>query len=268
MSTRKAQAVEGPYDFLRVTVANRIASVVISRPPVNALGRELVAELTRAAGRLQECRDVAIVKLTAAGRVFCAGADLKERRSVPDAQVAKVSKNIQRMCLAWRELPQPVLAGVHGDALGGGLELALAADIIAASETAHLGFPEVSLGIIPAAGGTQRLSQRTSLGIAGKWVLSAARFRAMEALSDGVVDFVFPPETFDTEFDRLAARFAAGAPLALRQAKQALNAAYREVLRRGLRWESECYAALIRTRDRREALEAFAERRAPVWRGE
>jgi enoyl-CoA hydratase len=256
------------YEFVQVTVEGRIASVQICRPPVNALNRELVAELTRVAKQLRGCNETVVVKLTAAGRVFCAGADLKERKSVLESQVARVSKNIQRMCLAWVEVPQPVLAGVHGDALGGGLELALTADIIAASETASLGFPEVSLGIIPAAGGTQRLSQRTSLGVANKWVLSAARYGAAEALKDGVVDFVYPAESFESEFEHLVSRLAAGAPLALRQAKRALNATYCEGLRRGLRRESECYAALIPTRDRREALEAFAERRAPVWRGE
>lgn len=256
-----------PQKHVRVSVKDHVARVQMGRPPVNALSRDFVAELKDVAKSLHRNRDVWVVALTASGPVFSAGADLKERASLPVSRVAQTVKNIQRMVVAWIEIPQPLLVAVQGAALGGGLELALAADIIVASEAAKLGFPEVSLGIIPAATGTQRLSRRTKLGVANKWILCGTSFDAQEALQDGVVDFVFSQPTFEQEFERVVARVAACAPLALCQAKKALNNSYRQTFRQALQAESQCYAELIPTADRTEALLAFAQRRRPKWIG-
>ena len=257
-----------PHKHLKLLTKDHVAHVQLDRPPVNALSQEFVAELTELARSFHGNNDVWIVTLAAAGHVFCAGADLKERASMEEFQVEQSVKRIQTMVVAWIEVPQPVLAAVQGAALGGGLELALAADIIAASETARLGFPEASLGIIPAATGTQRLAQRTTLGVANKWVLGGSQFGAYEALGDGVIDYVFPQVSFEQEFNRVVSQVAACAPIALRQAKKALNALPKQTLRRGLQAESDCYAQLIPTEDRREALRAFAEKRKPIWRGQ
>ena len=259
--------MDTPRKYVQVSVRDHVARVELDRPPVNALSQDFVTELKEVAKSFRRCRDVWVVALTASGQAFCAGADLKERASLPESRVAQTVKNIQRMVHAWIEIPQPVLVAVHGAALGGGLELALAADIIVASESAKLGFPEVGLGIIPAATGTQRLSQRTRLGVANKWVLCGSPFDAQEALHDGVVDFVFPHTTFEQEFNTVVSRVAVCAPLALRQAKKALNISYRQSLRRGLKAESECYAELIPTADRAEALRAFRQKRKPIWKG-
>ncbi len=253
--------------YVEVSISDHIARVLLNRPPVNALNRSLVAELTETAQVLSKNKKVWVVALTGTDRIFSAGADLKERAAMDKSQVARTVRNIQRMVLAWISIPQPVVAGVRGAALGGGLELALAADILVASDTALLGFPEVSLGIIPAAAGTQRLSQRSTLGAANKWVLTGLRFDAAIGLRDGVVDFVFPRTAFTREFDRIISQLTACAPLALRQAKKALNARYRDGLLRGLRAETTYYTRLIPTLDRMEALRAFAAKRAPVWRG-
>ncbi len=256
------------YQHLELTFADHIARVQLNRPPVNALNRELVGELTTAARELGEMSEVWIVLLTASGKTFCAGADLKERATIPDAQVRDVVGNIQAMTHSWMQIPQPVVVGVQGPALGGGLELALAGNFIVASANAVLGFPEVGLGIIPAAGGTQRLAQRTSLGAAKKWVLTAQVYQANEALTDGVVDAVVPAPSFEKELKSFVARLSANAPLSLRQAKSALNKSYEESLQRGLKFELEMYDPLIRTRDRKEALAAFAQKRKPEWSGE
>jgi enoyl-CoA hydratase/carnithine racemase len=241
--------------------------VTLDRPPVNALNRDLIADLTAAARDLRARHDIWVVTLEASGRTFCAGADLKERAEIPHSRVAGIVRNIQRMVAAWIKIEQPVVAGIQGAALGGGLELALAADIIVASDDATLGLPEVSLGIIPAGGGTQRLAQRTSLGVAGKWILTGARFTAREALADGVIDYVFPASSFSEEFRRIASQVASSAPLALRQAKKAIAGLHAAALPSGFKRESECYAPLIKSDDRSEALRAFAEKRKPVWKG-
>ena len=267
MTTQTAGKAQTGYRYLQVSLEDHIARVTISRPPVNALNRDLIGELTTAATSLARQHEVWMVTLAAAGRAFCAGADLKERAGIPNPRVRVVIKSIQRMVAAWINIRQPVVVGLQGAALGGGLELALAADIIVASDEAVLGLPEVTLGIIPAGGGTQRLAQRTSLGIAGKWVLTGARFTAREALADGVVDYVFPASSFVEEFHRISSLVSSAAPLALRQAKKALGGIHAAALIRGFRNETECYVPLITSADRREALRAFAEKRKPVWRG-
>jgi len=255
------------FQHISFTVAEHIAHVRLHRPPVNALNRELVSELTAVAHEIHQSSDVWIVELSAEGKTFCAGADLKERATIADADVVKVVRGIQTMAVAWMEVPQPVVVGIQGPALGGGLELALAGDLLVASEEAVLGFPEVSLGIIPAAGGTQRLAQRASLGIARKWILTAKQFTAHDALADGVIDAVVPAAAFVRDLSAYVVRLASNAPLALRQAKEALNISYNEWLKRGLRHELDSYVPLIATRDRREALEAFAQKRKPKWKG-
>jgi enoyl-CoA hydratase/carnithine racemase len=250
-----------------VTIEDHIARVELNRPPVNALNREFVAELTGLAHTLAATAEVWLVEVGSRQKVFSAGADLKERANIPDADVLQFVKGIQGLARSWGEIPQVVVMGLKGAALGGGLEFALAADLLAASHDAKIGLPEVSLGILPAAGGTQRLAQRASLGIARKWVLSAQQFSAMQALEDGVVDYVFDASSFDEQFSQLMARLRSNAPLSLRQAKQALLHASSRSLGEGFAAELEAYQPLISTQDRREALKAFAEKRPPEWKG-
>jgi len=258
---------ENSYQNLEYRLENHVAWVRLNHPPVNALSRQMVAELTSMATALAADDNVWLVAVTAAGKAFCAGADLKERRQIPEDQVATVVKDIQRMVFAWWKLPQPVVVGVQGPALGGGLEFVLAADLVAASETAQLGFTEVRLAVIPGAGGTQLSRWKLGLSRAGKWILSGRRFSAREALADGVIHWVFPPEEFEAEFQKLVEELAQGAPVALRQAKKALRAEITPMLEKGLEMESQFYQGIIETADRREALEAFLAKRKPRWRG-
>lgn len=255
------------YHHLHITIEDHIARVVLNRPPVNALNRELVAELVQAAGEIRTNDEIWTVAVTAQGKVFCAGADLKERAGVPQEQVIDFVRGIQSVADAWCELPQPVIMGIHGAALGGGMEFALSGDLLVASESAMLGLPETSLGIIPAAGGTQRLAQRTSSAVAKKWILTAQQFSAAEALRDGAVDFVVPAESFGAEFEKIVRNVAGNAPLAVRQAKKAIESSYSDWLMDGFENEMTYYQPLIPTEDRSEALKAFAEKRPPVWKG-
>ena len=254
-------------DFHSFSVSAHVARVELHRPPVNALNREFVRELTRTARILAKRNDVWLISITSSLQTFCAGADLKERATLPSSRVASTVKSIQMMVRAWFSVPQPLIMGIRGAALGGGLELALAADLIAASDDAVLGFPEVTLGIIPAAGGTQLLSHRTSQAVASKWILTGRRFNGREALADRVVDFAWPADTFSAAYETLLDSLSGNAPLALRQAKKALRGYPAANFRRRLDHESSCYAPLVRTKDRHEALKAFLEKRAPVWTG-
>jgi enoyl-CoA hydratase/carnithine racemase len=260
-------AMEKEYRWLLVSKEGHTARIYLNRPPVNALNREMVAELTEAAETLQSQEDVWLVTVAARGKTFSAGADLKERASIPREEVAGVVKAIQTMVSAWIAVPQPVIMAIQGAALGGGLEFALAGDILIASDSAILGFPEVGLGIMPAAGGTQRMLQRSNLGTAKKWMLTASKFSAHEAMQDGIVDFVFPNQGFERESEKLISTISALAPLALRQTKKTLNEHFDRSLADGLMRESENYSVLIRTEDRDEALRAFLEGRRPTWKG-
>lgn len=255
------------YQHIIVKIENHIARVILNRPPVNALNRELVEELIDLALHFKSNEEVWLVAVTAHGKTFCAGADLKERAGVPQENVINFVKGIQNVAASWCEIPQPVIMGIHAPALGGGLEFALAGDILVASESATLGLPETSLGIIPAAGGTQRLAQRTSASIAKKWILTAKHFSAVEAKEDNVIDYVFPSEKFEKEFEKIVQQIAANAPLALRQAKKAIDSSYDEWLLDGFENEKTFYQPLIATEDRKEALKAFIEKRKPVWKG-
>lgn len=250
-----------------VTSSDHVAHVELNRPPVNALNREFVAELTELAHTFATDDAIWLVAVSSRQKVFSAGADLKERAGIPDEEVLPIVQGIQGLARSWGEIPQVVVMGLKGAALGGGLEFALAADLLAASHDAKLGLPEVSLGILPAAGGTQRIALRASLGVARKWVLSAAQFSAMQALEDGIVDYVFDAESFDQQFSELITRLHTNAPLSLRQAKKALLHASSKALEEGFAAELDAYRPLISTEDRREALKAFAEKRPPKWKG-
>ena len=253
--------------FQSLSVSGHIARVDLHRPPVNALNQEFVRELTRIARLLAKRRDVWLISITSSLQTFCAGADLKERASLSPTQILSTVTAIQRMVRAWVAVPQPVVAGIRGAALGGGLEFALAADLIGVSEDALLGFPEVTLGIIPGAGGTQLLAHRTSRAVASRWILTGRRFSGREALADRVVDFAWPADEFPAAYEDLLTSLVANAPLALRQAKRALRGYPPADLSRRFTHERSCYAPLVRTIDRSEALTAFLEKRTPVWKG-
>ena len=249
------------------TIDGHIARVELHRPPVNALNGELVGELTSVAAQLAAKSDVWIVVVTSGEKAFCAGADLKERVGVPDSEVLTTVERIRAMTDAWFDLPQPLIMGVNGAALGGGLEFVLAGDILAASELATLGFPEVGLGIIPGAGGMPRIGRRASWGVAQKWVLTGERFSALQAFEDGVVDYVFPAATFNEQLQELVKKISAHAPMALRQAKKALRQHMAAAVGNEAAVDRDSYAPLVSSRDRKEALKAFVEKRPPKWQG-
>jgi methylglutaconyl-CoA hydratase len=248
----------------------RAAIVTLDRPDRrNALDRPTLAELGRLGRQLAAEGELATVVLTGAGeQAFCAGADLKERAGMDENEV-RAMLGQYRTELAWlSSSPFPVVAALNGAALGGGLELALACDLRVAAPHALLGLPETSLGIIPAAGGSQRLPRLVGLAKAMELVLLGTRLTASEALALGIVNRVAAEGTNVVD-DTLAwlAPVLEGSPVAMRAALEALRAAAVLPLQEGLEAERRAYEACLVSEDRKEALAAFAGKRKPVFRG-
>ena len=246
------------------------ALVTLNRPDRrNALDRATVRELGRLGRELVADANVRACVLTGAGdRAFCAGADLKEREGMSEAEVREML-DLYRTELAWLgTAPFPVVAAVNGAALGGGLELALTCDLRVAAAHAVLGLPETSLGIIPGAGGTQRLPRIVGTPRALELILLGRRLNAEEALDCGLVSRVTPAGT-DVVGDTLAWLLPVleGAPIAMRAALEAVRAAATLPLDAGLDAERAAYERCLASEDRREALRAFAEKRKPVFNG-
>jgi enoyl-CoA hydratase/carnithine racemase len=244
-----------------------VRTLSLDKPPVNALGRELVDDLTRAAERLAADADARCVIVRTAGKHFCAGADLKERRTMTVDEVREFVPRLARACNAVAEIPVPTIAALRGAAAGGGCELALACDMRIAAEDATIGLRETALAILPAGGGTQRLPRVVGAATAKRWILSAALHTATEAFRDGVVDRVVAPDDLDQEALDLAHTIAANGPVALRAAKRAIDRGMQMPLEQALAYEWECYQDCLDTEDRVEALRAFAEKRPPRFKG-
>jgi enoyl-CoA hydratase/carnithine racemase len=235
----------------------------------NAISRAMLAELGEHLARAGKDRALRVVVVTGAGdKAFCAGADLKERASMSAEDVHRFHDGLRRTLRGIEEAPQPFVAALNGAALGGGLELALACDLRVAAETASVGLPEVSLGIIPGGGGTQRLARLVGVARAKDLVLTGRRVPAAEALAMGLVTELAPPARLLDAAVALAETMARNAPVSLRQAKRAIDGGFHLPLEEALELENRMYQDCLGTKDRVEALRAFAEKRAPVFTGE
>ncbi|KAG6378757.1 ClpP/crotonase-like domain-containing protein [Boletus reticuloceps] len=259
--------------FLQPVPSNpSVACLFLNRPQSkNAISMRMLEELHECLDTVKFDKSVRalIIRSTTAGS-FCAGADLIERRTMTLTQVDKFLIDVRSALSELESLPMPTIAAIDGPALGGGLELSFACDLrIAAHDVTKIGLPEVGLGIIPGAGGTQRAVRLLGLSKAKDLVFTARMLTAAEALDWGVVDYVSTPPS--SAYDRalqLAQVIAKNAPLALRAAKQVLSRAGDLSLESGLDFERASYNLLLTTKDRIEALEAFKAKRSPVFRGE
>jgi len=242
----------------------------LDRPSAkNALGRQLMAEFRWAVAGLHADPGVRVVVVHShVPGVFCPGADLKERAGLSEAETVRVVTGLQTAFTALEELPVPVIAVLEGAALGGGLELALAADLRVAGSEARLGLVETALAIIPGAGGTQRLPRVVGASRAKELIYTARRFDAAEALRLGVVDrLVSAGGALDSALG-LAREILPNGPVAVRMAKLAINCGLQLDLRAALAFERACYGQVVGTRDRLEGLASFREKRKPRYQGE
>lgn len=217
----------------------------------------------------QNPREIRAVVVSAEGRAFCAGADLKERRTLNELQVRRNVRKIREVFSALGRLPQPTIAAINGFAFGGGFELALACDFRFAVREAAMGLTEVGLGIIPGAGGTQRLPRLIGPSKAKELILTARKITAEEALGLGILNGLAEDHKQLLDMcENLAKEILENAPLAVYQAKYAIDRGMGVDLQTGLDLESKAYEVIIPTKDRVEALEAFREKRKPRFTGE
>jgi len=234
----------------------------------NALGRQLLAEFREAVGMIGSDPAVRVVILhSLVPDVFCAGADLKERAEMSAEEAAVFVQGIRASFADLERLPMPVIAALEGAAFGGGLELALAADLRVAGAEAKMGLVETALAIIPGGGGTQRLPRLIGVARAKELIFTARRFGAEEAGRLGLVNRVVSAGQAQEAALGLAREILPNGPIALRMAKQAVSQGLGMDLASGLALEEACYAQVIPTRDRLEGLAAFREKRKPQYKG-
>ena len=246
---------------------NGTRTLSMHRPPVNALGHQLVSDLTAAIEQLRADEQARVLVLRSGGKHFCAGADLKERRSMSLDDVRAFVPRLAGVCNGLADLPFPTIAAVRGAAAGGGCELALACDLRILADDAKIGLRETALAIIPGAGGTQRLPRLIGPARAKRWIFAAEMHTADDAARDGVADRVVPGDRLDDEAASLAAAIAANGPVAIRLAKAAIEGGADRPMAEALRLEWESYQGILETEDRIEALRAFEEKRPPRFRG-
>lgn len=255
--------------FLQVESDHGVVVLKLNRPEVmNAFNFSLLSALKNEIEILQFDQDVRVVIITGKGeKAFCAGADLKERSTMEPVEVKKFILTIRNLFTSIEQLNKPVIAAVNGIALGGGTELALASDIRIASENASMGLTETRLGIIPGAGGTQRLPRLIGVGKAKELIFTGRRISAKEAFDIGLVNLVCPLETLIDQCRKMADMICEAAPVAVEQAKYAINFGIETDIQTGLAIESNAYWVTVPTEDRIEALNAFREKRKPVFKG-
>jgi len=246
-----------------------VSTLTVSRPEsLNALNADVLQGVILELEKLRSRKELRLLVIQGAGeKAFVAGADIHSMHELGPRAIADYVELGQRAMRSIERFEKPVIAAVDGYALGGGLELALACDLIIASSRSKLGQPEVNLGIIPGFGGTQRLLLRCGVGTARRLVFSGEIIGAKEALSLGVVDKVFEDDDFQAELNRYTELLAARAPLALQAAKRVLSNAQENLLLSGLRMEVEAFLKLFATVDREEGMAAFLEKREAVFRG-
>ena len=246
-------------EFVRVEVADQIATIRLDRPKMNALNFQVQTEIAAAAAQVSADTSVKAVILYGGERLFAAGADIKEMAPLGAAEMSEWAAALQAALNDVADIPKPVVAAVTGYALGGGLELALCADFRVLGESAKVGQPEILLGVIPGAGGTQRLPRLVGPAKAKDIIFTGRQVDAAEALAIGLADKVVPDaEVYQAARD-MVARYAGGPALALRAAKQAVNRGLEVDLATGLEIERLQFASLFATQDQKSGMRSFME---------
>lgn len=255
-----------PYEMILTETRGRVGLITLNRPQVmNALNNQLMREAMDALEAFDKIDTIGAMVITGNEKAFAAGADIKEM----------ANKSIQQMLDTdhiavfgrIRTIKKPVIAAVSGWVLGGGCEIAISCDMIVASESAMFGQPEVTIGVIPGAGGTQRLTHAVGKALAMEMILNNRMLSAQEALQHGLVNRVVPVDAYLDEALKLAEEIASRAPLAVRAAKKMINQTYELTLAEGLRAEKLEFYSLFATEDQKEGMQAFAEKRKPNWTG-
>jgi enoyl-CoA hydratase len=254
------------HETILTETHNRVGLVRLNRPQaLNALNALLMQELMGALEVFDADPQIGCIVITGSERAFAAGADIKEMADASAIDML-VSDHISRFDRL-RQIKKPVIAAVSGWCLGGGNELVMSCDMVVASESARFGQPEINIGVIPGAGGTQRLTKAVGKAIAMEMVLNNRTLTAEEALHYGLVNRVVPVERYLEEALDLAAQIAERAPLAVRLGKEAVNHAFESFLSDGLKDERRSFYLLFASQDQKEGMAAFVEKRKADWKG-
>ncbi len=255
------------YTTILTEIRQRVGLIRLNRPQaLNALNATLMGELMEALSTFDADQEIGAIVITGNEKAFAAGADINEMADASSVDMFmrdSISK-FDRI----RQISKPIIAAVSGWCLGGGNELAMSCDMIVASETARFGQPEINIGVIPGAGGTQRLTKAVGKAIAMEMVLNNRTLAAEEAVNYGLVNRVVPVERYLEEALNLATEVAMRAPLAIRLGKEAVNHAYESFLTDGLKDERRAFYFLFSSLDQKEGMTAFLEKRKPEWKGE
>jgi enoyl-CoA hydratase len=254
-------------EYIITEVHEKVGLIRLNRPKaLNALNSTLMGELAIALETFDQAEEIGAMVITGDERAFAAGADIKEMSGKSSIDML-FRDNISSTWDRLRSIKKPILAAVSGWCLGGGSELALACDMIVASETAKFGQPEINLGILPGAGATQRIPRAVGKAIAMEMILNNRTLSAEEAYQFGLVNRVYPVESYLEKAIELAQEIAVRAPVAIRLAKEAINQSYETFLSEGVSDERRSFYLLFSTEDQKEGMEAFIEKRDPEWKG-
>ena len=254
------------YETILTEARGRVGLITLNRPQaLNALNNQLMREVMDALEAFDKDDTVGAIVITGNEKAFAAGADIKEMSDKTATEMAQADH--VAVFGRIRAIEKPIIAAVSGWALGGGCEVAMSCDMIVASESAKFGQPEINIGVIPGAGGTQRLTRAVGKSLAMEIILNDRKLTAQEAYQFGLVNRVVPVSDYLNEALKLAEEIASRAPLAVRAAKKMVNAAYESSLTDGLAEERQAFYSLFNSEDQKEGMNAFAEKRTPEWKG-
>ena len=255
------------YEYIEVSIEGAIGVVMLNRPKVlNAINRPMVTEIVTVIEEFDRDDEVKVIVLSGKGRAFAAGADIDEMAEATAIELELLNQFTEWDRLAW--VKKPIVGAVQGFALGGGFELALCCDILFAAHDAEFGFPEISLGVMPGAGGTQRLTKLMGKSKAMEWLLTGDRMSADEALHHGVINRVVAKELLMEETMKFARKIGKQAPLSLRLIKESVHKAVDYPIYEGMQFERKNFYLLFASKDQKEGMRAFKEKRKPNFEGE
>lgn len=255
-------------EHLRVSFDNQVAIVTLQRPPANALSQGVLRELSVLLDEIETNNQVRVVVIHGEGRFFSAGADIKEFTSVDNMEdFSKLGKFGQDLFEHMERFPKPIIAAIHGAALGGGLELAMACHIRIVSENAKLGLPELQLGLVPGFGGSQRLAKYVGTAKAAEMLFTSEPISGVNAVQSGLANTACPEnEVFETAM-ALAKKIAQKSPVALKAAIELLNFTKTDQFYEGINKEAELFGKVFVSEDAKEGISAFIEKRTPNFQG-
>ncbi|MBY0120554.1 enoyl-CoA hydratase-related protein [Bacillus sp. S/N-304-OC-R1] len=254
------------YEYIEAAVEGKLGFIALNRPKVlNAINRQMVSEILSVIEEFDEHEEVKVIVLSGNGRAFAAGADIDEMAAdhAIDFELRNQFKDWDRLA----RIKKPIIGAVQGFALGGGFELALCCDLLYAADDAEFGFPEVNLGVMPGAGGTQRLTKLVGKTKAMEWLFTGKRILAREALHFGIVNGLFAKEVLMEETLKIARHIAAQAPISIRLIKESVLKAVDAPIEEGMHFERKNFYLLFSTEDQKEGMKAFQEKRKPNFKG-